>query len=117
MFWWKNKFSLIYKDLNIGMIQAFSALKKRKDNGKWCSSRSQLRKYDDAILCSTKISHQRLPLSYYYEQMEKLLAAAKKETTVAKRDGMLDEQEANPITWTLFAKILQWTLDRKNIYL
>ena len=98
------------------MIQAFSALKKRKDNGKWCSSRSQLRKYDDAILCSTKISHQRLPLSYY-EQMEKLLAAAKKETTVAKRDGMLDEQEANPITWTLFAKILQWALDRKNIYL
>jgi hypothetical protein len=43
--------------------------------------------------------------------------AFKKETTLSKKDGMLDEQEANPILWTLFQKILQWALDRKNIYL
>jgi hypothetical protein len=37
---------------------------------------------------------------------------------MAKKEGMLDEQEANPITWSLFQKILQWwALDRKNIYL
>jgi hypothetical protein len=30
---------------------------------------------------------------------------------------MLDEQEADPITWSLFRKILQWALDRKNMYL
>jgi hypothetical protein len=63
-----------------------------------------------------KTSQQRLPLSYY-EAMDKFLAAFKKETTLAKKDGMLDEQEADPILWTLFQNILQWALDRKNIYL
>ena len=97
------------------MIKAFLAFKKRKENGK-CSSHVQLRKYNDAILWGPKTSHQRLPLSYY-EEMERLLVAFKKETTVAKKDGMMDEQEVNPITWTLFRKILQWALDRKNIFL
>ena len=97
------------------MVKAFLAFKKRKANGK-CSSHVQLRKYNDAILWGAKTSHQRLPLSYY-EEMEKFLVAFKKETTVAKKDGMLDEQEADPITWTLFRKILQWALDRKNIFL
>ena len=115
MFWWKNKFDLIYEGLNVGMIKAFLAFKKRKENGK-CSSHVQLRKYNDAILWGAKTSHQRLPLSYY-EAMEKFLVAFKKETTVAKKDGMLDEQEADPITWILFRKILRWAVDRKNIFL
>jgi hypothetical protein len=115
MFWWKNKFDLIYEGLNVGMVKAFLAFKKRKENGK-CSSHVQLRKYNDAILWGAKTSQQRLPLSYY-EAMEKFLVAFKKETTLAKKDGMLDEQEADPISWTLFRKILQWALDRKNIYL
>jgi hypothetical protein len=115
MFWWKNKFDLIYEGLNVEMIKAFLGFKKRKENGK-CSSHVQLRKYNDAILWAAKTSHQRLPLSYY-EEMDKFLVAFKKETTIARKDGMLDEQEADPITWTLFRKILQWALERKNIYL
>jgi hypothetical protein len=115
MFWWKNKLDLIYEGMNVGMIKAFLAFKKQKENGK-CSSHVQLRKYNDAILWGAKTCHQRLPLSYY-EEMDKFLVAFKKETTMAKKDGMLDEQEADPITWTLFRKILQWALDRKNIYL
>jgi hypothetical protein len=101
--------------MNVGMIKAFLAYKKRKENGK-CSSHVQLRKYNDAILWAAKTSHERLPL-LYYKEMDKFLVAFKKETTMAKKDGMLDEQEADPITWTLFRKILQWALDRKNIYL
>jgi hypothetical protein len=66
------------------------------------------------ILWGAKIRHQHLPLSYY-EAMENVLLAFKKETTMAKKDGMLDEQGADPITWSLFRKILQWALDRKNI--
>jgi hypothetical protein len=115
MFWWKNKFDLIYEGINVGMVKAFLAFKKQKVNGK-TSSHVQIRKYNDAILWGAKTSNQRLPLSYY-ESMEKFLVAFKKETTVAKKDGMLDEQEADPITWTLFRKILQWALDRKNIFL
>jgi hypothetical protein len=67
-----------------------------------CSSHVQLRKCNDAILWGAKTSHECLPLSYY-EEMDKFLVAFKKETTfLAKKDGMLDEQEADPITWTLF---------------
>jgi hypothetical protein len=99
--------------MNVGMIKAFLAFKKRKENGK-CSSHVQLRKYNDAIIWVAKTSHKRLPLSYY-EEMDKFLVAFKKETTMAKKDGMLDAQEADPITWTLFRKILQWALDR-NIF-
>ena len=43
MFWWKNKFDLIYEGINVGMVKAFLAFKKQKENGK-CSSHVQLRK-------------------------------------------------------------------------
>jgi hypothetical protein len=98
MFWWKNKFNLIYEVINVSMVKAFLAFKKQKENGN-CSTSShvQLRKYNDSIIWGAKICHQHLPLSYY-EAMEKFLLALKKETTIAKMDGMLDEQEADPIT-------------------
>ncbi len=89
MFWWKNKFDLVYKGMNVDMVKAFLGYKKQKENGK-CSSHVQLRKYNKAILWAAKTSCQRLPLSYY-EEMEKLLVAFKKETCLAKKDGMLDE--------------------------
>jgi hypothetical protein len=97
------------------MVKAFLAFKKQKENGK-CSSHAQLRKYNDTILWGAKIRHQRLPLSYY-EAMKKFLLAFKKEKMMAKKDGMLDKQEADRITWSLSQKILQWAFDRKNIYL
>jgi hypothetical protein len=100
MFWWKNKFDHIYEGLNIGMVKAFLAFKKQKENGK-SISHVQLRKYNDAILWGAKASQQCLPLSCY-EAMEKFLVAFKKEMMLAKKDGMMDEQEANPISWMLF---------------
>jgi hypothetical protein len=115
MFWWKNTIDLIYEGIDVSMVKAFLDFKKQKENGKG-SSHIQLRKYNDAILWGAKICHQCLPLSYY-EAMEIFLLAFKKETMMEKKDGMLDEQEVDPITWSLFQKILQWALDRKNIYL
>ena len=49
-------------------------------------------KDNDVILCGTKTSHQRFPLSYY-EGLEKFFVAFKKERTLAKKDGTLVEQE------------------------
>jgi hypothetical protein len=43
MFWWKNKFDLIYEGINVSMVKAFLAFKKQKENGK-CISHVQLRK-------------------------------------------------------------------------
>jgi hypothetical protein len=55
MLWWKNKFDLIYKGMNMDMVKAFLGFKKQKENGK-CSSHVQLRKYNDAILWAAKTS-------------------------------------------------------------
>ena len=49
--------------------------------------------------------------------MEKFLHSFKKETRKAKKDGLLDEQEADPIPYTLFRQLLQWSLDGSNIFL
>jgi hypothetical protein len=46
-----------------------------------------------------------------------MLAGIQERDDDGKKDGMLDEQEADPITWSLFRKILQRALDGKNIYL
>jgi hypothetical protein len=82
-FWWKNKFNLIYEGLNIGMVKAFLAFKKQKENGK-CSSHIQLRKYNDAILWGAKRSQHRLPLSYY-EAMENTWWHSRKRQRYQKR--------------------------------
>jgi hypothetical protein len=37
MFWWKNKRDNVYKGLNVKMIKAFLAFKKKKENGKTAS--------------------------------------------------------------------------------
>jgi len=114
-FWWKNTYDLVYQGMNVKMIKAFLAHKKTKANGK-TSSHVQLRKYNDAIIFGAKSANQRLPQGYY-EEMEKYLGAFKKETMSAKKDGMLDEQEADPISRTLFRMILQWGLQEKNVFL
>ena len=76
----------------------------------------QLQKYYDAVLFGAKKANKHLPQSYY-EEMEKFLNAFKKETAAAKKGGMLDEQDADPISWVLFQNILQWALVEQSIFL
>jgi hypothetical protein len=49
MFWWKNKHDLVHERLNVKMIKAFLAFKKKKENGK-TASHVQIRKYNDCII-------------------------------------------------------------------
>ena len=100
MYWWKNKHDIMYEGLNVKMVKAFLAHKKKKENGKTCSH-VQLQKYYDAVLFGAKKANKHLPQSYY-EEMEKFLNAFKKEMAAAKKDEMLDEQDADPISWVLF---------------
>ncbi len=52
----------------------------------------------------------------YYNDIEKFLTSYRKETVDAKKEGKLDEQEADPISWSLFKLILSWALDTSNIF-
>ena len=103
-FYWKNKHDLIYEGLNVQMVKAFLAEKKVKPNGKM-SSHVHCRKYHDAILYGAQEAGESLP-RLYYEEIEKYLSSFLKETVQAKKEGNLDEQEADPITWALFKCIL-----------
>jgi hypothetical protein len=52
----------------------------------------------------------------YYDDIEKFLTSYRKETVGAKKEGKLDEQEADPISWSPFKLILSWALDTSNIF-
>jgi hypothetical protein len=116
MFWHRNKCDLVYEGINVKMVKAFLAAKKNKANGK-VSSVTHLQKYNDAILYGAKKAGQWLPWSYF-EEMEKFFGAYKKEAASAKKEGKLDEQEADPISWALFVAMLEWALiEEKNVFL
>jgi hypothetical protein len=112
-FYHNNTHDLVYSGLNVQMVKAFLASKTTKENGK-TSSHVNIRKYNDAILHGSKEVREELPREYYTE-MEQFLAAFKKETAKAKKDGMLDEHEADPIPYALYRLILEWSLGSKNI--
>ena len=104
-FHYKNECDLVYTRLNVKMINFFLTSKKVKVNGNMCSV-SNLSKYKDAILWGSQEAHSPLPQSFYIE-MERFLKSFKKETQKAKKEGKLDEQEADPIPWNLFKAILR----------
>jgi hypothetical protein len=113
-FYWKNKHDLIYTGINVRLVKAFLAHKKLKSNGN-TSSHVQLRKYHDAILWGASETHSLLPRAYF-DEMDKFLQSYRKETVDAKKEGKLDEQEADPISWSLFKLLLRWALDTCNVF-
>ena len=108
LFWYKNDEDIVHRGLNIKFVKAFLAHSKIKANGKMCSN-SNLRKYKDAIVWGSSKAKQPLPSSFYND-IDKFLKLFKKETKKAAKDGLLDEHEADPISWTLFNFILQCAL-------
>ncbi len=82
-FFWKNSHDLIYTGLNVSLVKAFLAHKKKKPNGN-TSSHVQLRKYNDAILYGAQQALQLLPRGYY-DKVEKFLNSFRKEALEAKK--------------------------------
>jgi hypothetical protein len=114
-FYWKNTIDIVYTGINVRFVQAFLADAKNKDGNK-IVSHEQLRKFHDAIMWGSKTSGNPLPPSYY-DGMVAFLNNYKKETIDAKRCGRLDEEECDPIPWSLFRIILTWCVSSCNIFL
>ena len=51
--------------------------------------------------------------STFYNDIDWFLKSFKKETKKATKDGMLDEKEADPISWTLSKLILEWAVESR----
>ena len=114
-----NDRDLIYSGINVQVIKAYLSEKKKKkvaaDGTVTLSSVSDIKKYDDAIKWGAGRAGELLPSSYYRE-MREFIEAYKKEHKVAKKEGRTDEQEADPITSTLFMLILKWAIEEGNIF-
>lgn len=113
-FYHKNKHDLVYTGLNVTFVKLFLNWKKQKANRK-IASYVQIRKYHDAILFGSSEAGEPLPRQYY-EDMERFLKGFKKQAAAAKSEGQLDEQDADPISWSFFQKILSWSIASRNIF-
>ena len=58
---------------------------------------------------------QRLPTEYW-EETDKFKTSYKKEYADAKKDGRVEENDAEPITADLFRLMCQWALEENNVY-
>jgi len=110
-----NDRDIIYEGLNVNLVLAFLVTKIIKANGKM-SSVSDISKYNDAIKWGAGVAEQRLPTEYY-EKIEKFVAAYKKEHAGAKKEGNVDEREADPINASLFTLICKWAVEEMNIFI
>jgi hypothetical protein len=103
----------------VDIFKAFlssTKVKKIDDDGnEILKSPEDLRKYGDAVMWGAQIAGQRLPTEYY-EEMDRFKASYKKEYAGAKKDGPIEENEAEPITAKLFRLICQWALEENNVY-
>ena len=109
-----NSHDLIYKGLNVKFIKAFLAYKKCKDDGKMMGL-VNIRKYRDALQWGSKQAKQPLPASFYNE-IETFLKSFKKESAEKKKEGMVEDKSADPISWTLFLLFLNWALEDGDVF-
>ena len=114
-FWWKNKHDLIYDGINSNFVKVFIASKVKKGNGK-TSSFENVRKYFDAIQFGAEEADVLLPITFY-QAKDKFLPAFKKQVAKEKKNGNLDEHEADPIPMSLFILICTWAARCGNIML
>ena len=65
-----------------------------------------MRKYKDAVQYGAFCAKQVLP-NIWETRMAAFMASVKKENTKAKKEGKLDEEEADPIPFSLYRLICQ----------
>lgn len=111
----RYKLDLIYEGLNARYVLQFLMSTKRKEKNGKLKSFEDTRKYKDAILWGARTAGERLPTAFY-EEMDKYLASYKKQFVKARKEGEVDEQQADPITFTLYQSILLWAVKANNIF-
>ena len=98
--------------INVKFVMKFLAYTRKKKTGNF-KTHGELRKYKDAILWGAKVQNELLPSSFY-TQIERYLNSFKKEVAVARRDGIVEDKAADPITVPLYHLFLKWALEENN---
>ena len=106
---------LDYSSLNPEILKAFISANKMKP----CRPNEQqkhysfghMRKYKDAIQYGAYRAGQVLP-NIWETKMSPFMASLKKENTRAKKEGKLDEEEADPIPFSLYRLICEYAIKK-----
>ena len=110
----RYKYDLVYSGLNVNYLLHYMMSNSKKASGK-VKSKDDMRKYKDAVMWGAQVAGERLPTKFYKE-MDKYLLSYKKQFIKAKKDGDVDETEADPIPVTLYQEILRWAIEENNIF-
>jgi hypothetical protein len=100
------------------MVLAYMAATKKKgtEGGRAPNkiySFTHMRKGHDAVLFGARTGKK--VLSSNYAEMDSFLASFKKETADARTHGNIDEKSADPITYSLFCRIMTWAIEQGNL--
>ena len=104
-----------YSGLNVQMVKAFMSANKFKPGTENQYSYEHMRKYHNAIQHGAYRACQSLPQSYVLG-MDKFLLSLRKEKTQAKKNGHLDEHEADPISFSFYSSICEFALLTGDIF-
>ena len=74
-----------------------------------------LRKYHDVILFGANRVRQRLPAGYGQE-MKAFLDSLKKRNVKAKKEGLVEEKQADPIGLPLYKLICRWSIQTDDMF-
>ena len=110
---------LVYAGFRVDIFKAFlSATKVKKvdeEGNNILKSPEDIRKYGDAIKFGADIAGEMLSKKYY-DEMDKYKASYKKEYADAKKEGRVEENDAEPITSQLFRLMCEWALKENNVF-
>ena len=117
---YKNEYDILYAKLPVQIVKAFIAASKIKSidsNGvETYYSFDQLRKYKDAILYGAKRAKYALT-PQFKQELKVFIDSLKKESQKAKKEGKVDEHEADPITFQLYQEICKTAIKKGNAFL
>ena len=108
------KEDLVYKNMNVEMLQFFLVKTEYKADGK-IKSINDIRKYKDAIIWGAKIAKECLPLEFY-QMWDDYLGGFRKKFVDHKKKGDVEEKGSHPILKVIFKLILMWALMGSNIF-
>ena len=110
-----DEYDLKYAGLDPQYILAFLAeLKNSKAGGKYYGV-SHMSKFYDAIKWGSVLANQRLSTNFY-SKLDTFLAAYKREYADQKKEGNVDEREADAISSTLLTMLMKWAVLEGNVF-
>jgi hypothetical protein len=109
-----DEYDFNYAGLHPQYIKAFIADMKVKPNGK-IYGYSHISKFYDAIKWGCDRTEALLS-TFFYSEMDKYMASYKKDYAAAKKDGNVDENEADAISSALFQVLMKWAVEEGNVF-